>query len=256
MNKFIPVCEPYLVGDERKFLMDAYDEGWISAEGKYSKLLDKEFSNFSGCNFGTNVSNGTVALHLALKALGLKSGDEVIIPNHNGIYSLFALLYENIKPILVEADPNTWNMDTSLIEKKITKKTKAIIVVHLYGNLTDMKQVMKISKKYNLRVIEDCAEAHGAQYEGKSVGSFGDIATYSFFANKIITSGEGGFVCSNNKKLIDRCRYFKNQCFKLNGPRDFIHNDLGYNYRMTNLQAAVAYGQFNYEFLQRRTLSM
>jgi perosamine synthetase len=243
-KKFIPVSEPFLRDTEREFLMDAFDSGWISASGPYNKKLEDEFSKFCGVNYGSTVSNGTVAIHLAVRALELQKGDEVIVPNFNGIYGAYALMYEGVIPVTVDAEFDTWNIDPELIEEKITNKTKAIMVVHLYGHPCDMDRIQEIADKYNLPIIEDAAEAHGAEYKSKKAGSLGDISTFSLYANKIMTSGEGGMVLTNDKKYYEKIEYLKNQCFSINGPRNFIHEDLGYNYRYTNLQAAIAYAQF------------
>ena len=243
-NTFIPVCEPSINDDDRKTLIDAFNSGWISSGGEYNKKLEREFALYCGTKYGITVSNGTVAIHLAIRALGLKAGDEVLVPNFNGIYGIFALLYENIKPVLVDAEESYWNIDVTKIEEKINDKTKAILLTHLYGHPCEMKPINELCKKYNLRLIEDSAEAHGAKYLGKPVGSLSDVSTYSFFANKIISSGEGGIVVTSNSDIADKLNYFRNQCFPLNGERSFIHDDLGYNYRLTNLQAALAYSQF------------
>lgn len=243
-KKFIPVSEPYLRELEREYLMDAFDSGWISASGPYNKKLEDEFAKFCGVQYGSTVSNGTVALHLAVRAMNLKKGDEVIVPNFNGIYGAYALLYEGIIPVPVEAELDTWNIDPKLIEEKITNKTKAIMVVHLYGHPCDMDKIQEIADKYNLLIIEDAAEAHGAEYKSRKAGSLGNISTFSLYANKIMTSGEGGIITTNEKKYYENIEYLKNQCFSINGPRNFIHEDLGYNYRYTNLQAAIAYAQF------------
>lgn len=245
MNKnFIPVSEPYLRDLEREFLIDAFDSGWISAAGPYNKKLEDEFSKFCGVHYGSTVSNGTVAIHLAVRAMDLKKGDEVIVPNFNGIYGPYALLYEGIIPVPVEAESDTWNIDPELIEEKITNKTKAIMVTHLYGHPCDMDRIQALADKYNLLIIEDAAEAHGAEYKSRKAGSLGHISTFSMYANKIMTSGEGGLITTNNEKYYEKIEYLKNQCFSLKGPRNFIHEDLGYNYRYTNLQAAIAYAQF------------
>ena len=245
MNKpFIPVCEPTIGNLEREYLNQAFDSGWISSGGDFNQRLETEFSKYCGVKYGISVSNGTTALHLAIKALDLKSGDEVIVPNHNGIYGAFALFYENIKPVPVDAISGNWNINPQLIEEKITSKTKAILVVHMYGHTCDMDPINAVAKKYNLSIIEDAAEAHGAEYKHLKAGCLGDIATFSFFANKVMTSGEGGLIVTNRKDLADRCIYFGNQCFPLNGPRNFIHEDVGHNYRLTNIQAAIAYAQF------------
>ena len=174
------------------------------------------------------------------------SGDEVIVPNFNGIYGAYALLYENVVPVAVDAEKGTWNIDPNLIEEKINAKTKAIMIVHLYGHPCNVDLIQEIADKYNLPIIEDAAEAHGAEYKSKKTGSLGDIATFSFYSNKVMTSGEGGMITTNKEEYYKKIEYFKNQCFALNGPRHFIHEDIGNNYRLTNLQAAIAYAQFTH----------
>jgi perosamine synthetase len=237
----IQVCTPYLNGNEKKYVNDCLNSNWISSSGKYIELFEKEFSKFCGCKYGIAVTNGTTALHLALVSLGIKKGDEVIVPNFTMISSANAICYTGAKPIFVDADINTWNIDVKQIEKKITNKTKAIMVVHIYGNTCNMKEINKIAKKYKLKVIEDSAEAHGAEYNKKKCGNLGDISCFSFFANKILTTGEGGMVLTNNKKLADRCRYFRNVCF--GKTRNYTHYDIGFNYRMSNLHAAIGLAQ-------------
>ena len=242
-KKTIPVCEPSLGQDERDYLLDAFDSGWISSGGNYNRSLENDFSKYCQSNYGITVSNGTVALHLAIKSLDLKKGDEVIVSNFNGIYAIFALLYEGIKPVFVDSEINTWNIDPEKIEEKINNNTKAILLVHIYGHPCDMDKINNIANKHNLKIIEDAAEAIGAEYKGRKTGSFGDVSTFSFFANKTITSGEGGIILTKDKKIAEKCNYFRNQCFPINGPRNFIHNDIGHNYRLTNIQAAIAYAQ-------------
>ena len=241
-NKY-PVAIPDLSGNEKKYVNDALDTNWISSAGKYVNSFENHFSDYLGINHTITVSNGTVALHLALVALGIKKDDEVIVSNHNGAYGPFAIEYVGAKPIFIESKKDTWNIDPSLIEEKITPKTKAIMIVHIYGYACDMNAIMKIAKKHNLKVIEDAAESHGAVINGKKCGTFGDISIFSFYANKIITSGEGGAVVTNNNELAEKCRYYKNLCFKIDGPRDFQHLDIGYNYRMSNLLAALLCAQ-------------
>ena len=237
----IPVCEPLLKGNEKKYIRDAMNTNWISSSGKYIEKFENEFAKFCGVKYGIAVTNGTTALHLALVSLGIKKGDEVIIPNFTMIACANAVCYTGAKPVFVDAELNTFNMDVNQIEKKITKKTKAIMVVHLFGHPCNMKEIKRLAKRYNLKIIEDAAESHGAEYNRKKCGSLGDIACFSFFANKIVTTGEGGMVITDNKRLADRCRYFKNLCFKDN--RNYLHNDLGFNYRMSNLHAAIGLAQ-------------
>ncbi len=243
LNEFIPVCEPTYGLEERTALIDAFDSGWVSSGGEYNDKLETDFAAYCHVKHGVSVCNGTVAIHLAIRALGLSAGDEVIVPNHNGIYGIYALMYEGITPVLVEAEGLTWNIDPDLIERSITPKTKAIMVVHLYGHPCDMDAISEIAEKHGLPVIEDAAQAHGAEYKGRRAGSLGTIATFSLFANKVITSGEGGVIVTDSEELANKCSYYRNQCFPLNGPRHFIHEDIGYNYRMTNVQAALAWAQ-------------
>ena len=240
---FIPVGIPDLVGNEKKYVNDSLDTNWISSAGKYVDSFEENFSKYLNINHTITVSNGTVALHLALVTLGITKDDEVIVSNHNGAYGPFAIEYVGAKPVFVESKKNTWNIDPSQIEERITKKTKAIMVVHIYGYACDMTAIMKIAKKHNIKVIEDAAESHGATIDGKKCGTFGDISIFSFYANKVITSGEGGAVVTNSDELAKKCRYFKNLCFKIDGPRDFQHLDIGYNYRLSNIHAAILCAQ-------------
>jgi len=243
MDKFIPVCEPLLAGNELKYVTEAVETGWISSSGKFVTQFEGQFAAYSDCKFGVAVCNGTIALHLALLALGIGKDDEVIIPTFTMIASAFAVCYSGAKPVFVDADKDTWNIDVTKIEEKITPKTKAIMPVHIFGKMCDMDAIKALADKYHLYIIEDAAEAHGALYKGKKAGSFSDIAAFSFFANKNITTGEGGMVITNNKEVYDRARYFKNVCFPLDGPRNYQHDDIGYNYRMSNVVAAIGLAQ-------------
>lgn len=242
-NRFIPVCEPTLLGNELKYVTDAVQTGWISSAGKYVTEFEQKFAAYCGCKYGVAVCNGTVALHLALVALGIGKGDEVIIPDFTMIATAFAVCYTGATPVFVDADPDTWNIDTTKIEEKITPRTKAIIPVHLFGLMCDMDAIIAIAKKHNLKVLEDAAEAHGAEYKGRRAGSCSDLAAFSFFANKNITTGEGGMVVTNNEELYNKLRYHKNMCFPLDGPRNYLHNDIGFNYRMSNVVAAIGLAQ-------------
>jgi perosamine synthetase len=243
MNDFIPVCEPTLLGNEIKYVKDALETGWISSAGKYIPAFEEKFAAYCGVKHGISVCNGTSALHLALTAVGIGQGDEIIIPDFTMIASAFAVCYTGAKPVFIDAEPYTWNIDPVKIEEKITDKTKAIMPVHIYGHPCDMDHILETAKKHKLKMIEDAAEAHGAEYKGKKVGSFGDISAFSFFANKNITTGEGGMVITNDDDLADKCRYFKNLCFPLQGGRFYMHRDIGFNYRMSNLLAAVGLAQ-------------
>ena len=242
-QKYIPVCEPCLDGNEKKYVMDCMETGWISSSGKYVKAFEESFSAYCDCNYGVAVCNGTVSLHLALTALGIGKGDEVIIPNFTMIASAYAVCYTGAKPVFVDSDADTWNIDTNKIEEKITKNTKAIMPVHIFGNPCNMSKIEEIAKKYNLYIIEDAAEAHGALYNGKKVGSFSDIASFSFFANKNLTTGEGGMVVMKDENYYDKCRYLKNMSFPINAPRIYQHDDIGFNYRMSNIHAAIGLAQ-------------
>lgn len=253
-NTFIPVCEPTLLGNELKYVTDAVQTGWISAAGKYVTEFEQKYAEYCGCRYGVAVCNGTVALHLALVALGIGKGDEVIIPDFTMIATAFAVCYTGAIPVFVDADPETWNIDVTKIEEKITSRTKAIIPVHLFGLMCDMDAINSIAQKYNLKVLEDAAEAHGAEYKGRKAGSCSDLATFSFFANKNITTGEGGMVVTNDEQIYNRLRYHKNMCFPLDGPRNYLHDDIGFNYRMSNVIAAIGLAQVEKadEYRQKR----
>jgi perosamine synthetase len=242
-NSFIPVCEPLLAGNEKKYILETLETGWISLSGKFINQFEKGFSDYCGTNHGIAVCNGTVALHLALVACGIGKGDEVIIPNFTMIASAFSVCYTGALPVFVDAEKDTWNIDTARIEERITSKTKAIMPVHIYGHPCDMKPIWEIAKRYNLLIIEDAAEAHGAEYDGKKCGGLGHIAAFSFFANKIATTGEGGMVITSDEALATKCRYHKNLCFPLGGSRSYLHQDIGFNYRMSNLHAALGLAQ-------------
>lgn len=243
MNNKIPVCEPFLNGNELKYVTDAVKTGWISSSGKYVTEFEEAFSKYCGVEYGVAVCNGTIALHLALVALGIGEGDEVIIPSFTMIATAFAVCYVGATPIFVDANKRTWNIDVNRIEEKITPRTRAIIPVHIFGNPCNMDAIVDIAKRHNIHIIEDAAEAHGAEYNGKKIGSFSSIGCFSFFANKNLTTGEGGMVVTSSKDLYDKCRYYKNMCFPLEGPRNYMHKDIGYNYRMSNIHAAIGLAQ-------------
>lgn len=243
MDKFIPVCEPMLAGNELKYVTDAVATGWISSAGKYVTEFEKQFAAYSDCKYGVAVCNGTVALHLALVALGIGEGDEVIVPTFTMIASAFAICYTGAKPVFVDADPNTWNIDVTKIEEKITPRTKAIMPVHIFGQMCDMDVIQALADKYNLLIIEDAAEAHGATWRGRKAGSCSHAGCFSFFANKNITTGEGGMVVTNDEAIYEQLKYYKNVCFPMNGVRNYLHNDVGFNYRMSNVVAAIGLAQ-------------
>jgi perosamine synthetase len=241
MKKFIPVASPALVGNEKIYVNDCLDSNWISSNGKYIEKFEHMFSDFCGVKNAISCSNGTVALHLALLAIGIGPGDEVIVPTLTYVSTANAVVYCGAKPVFVDSDQETWNLDPKLIELLITPKTKAIIVVHLYGHPVDMDPVMSIAKKNGLIVVEDAAEAHGAEYKGLKVGSIGDIATFSFYGNKIITTGEGGMVVTQIDEFANRVRQLKGQGMDPN--RRYWFPIIGYNYRMTNIEAALGLAQ-------------
>jgi len=236
----IPVCKPTLGGNEAAYAYDCLSSNWISSGGKYIEQFENVFSKWCGVKYGVSCTSGTAALHLAVTALGIGKGDEVIMPSFTIVSCANAVVYNGATPVFIDSDMETRNMDVRLIEKMITPKTKAIMVVHTYGNPVDMDPVMKIAKKHKLYIIEDAAEAHGAAYKGKKVGSFGDIACFSFYANKIITTGEGGMCVTNSEHLYKKMNSLKNLCFT--HPR-FYHEEIGFNYRMTNIQAAIGVAQ-------------
>jgi len=243
MAEFIPVCEPYLAGKEKEYVLDCLETAWISSAGKYIKQFEDIFAFYCGSLYATAVTNGTNALHLALVAIGIEKGDEVIIPNFTMIASAFAVCYTGAMPVFVDAEKNTWNIDVSQIENKITSRTKAIMPVSIFGHPCKMDEINRIAKKHGLLVIEDAAESHGAEFKGRRTGNLADITSFSFFANKNITTGEGGMIVTNSEELHNKVRYFKNLCFSLDGPRNYIHEEIGFNYRMTNIQAAIGLAQ-------------
>ncbi len=238
----IPVCEPKLGSKELENVIDAVKTNWISSKGKYIDEFEQRFSKYCGAKHGIACSNGTVAIHLALASLGIKAGDEVIIPTFTMIATVNPVTYTGAKPVLVDSEPETWNIDPSKIEKKITPKTKAIMVMHTYGHPCDMGPLQEIADKHDLYLLEDAAEAHGAEYKGERVGGLSDAGCFSFYANKIITTGEGGMVVTNDDKIAEMARLLRDQAFE---KKRFLHRHVGFNYRMTNLQAAVGAGQMD-----------
>jgi len=240
-QSFIPVNEPWLGQREKELLNECIDTGWISSEGPFVSRFEKDFSAKMGRAQGVAVCNGSVAIDVALAALGVGAGDEVILPSFTIISCAAAVIRVGATPVVVDSDPITWNMDVSQIEKKITAKTKAIMVVHIYGLTVDMDPLMALARKHDLKVVEDAAEVHGQFYKDKPCGSFGDISTFSFYPNKHITTGEGGMIVMNDKALADKCRSLRNLCFV--AERRFVHEELGWNYRMSNLQAALGIAQ-------------
>ncbi len=237
----IPVCEPMLAGNEKKYVLDCLKTNWISSAGSYLKKFEEGFSRYCGLKHGIAVCNGTVALHLAYAALNIGPGDEVIMPTLTIASTVFAALYCGAKPVFVDVEPDTWNMDPIQLEAKITKKTKAIVPVHMYGHPCDMDAILHVARKHRVAVIEDAAQAHGAQYKGRMAGSFGKLSCFSFYSNKIVTCGEGGMVVTDDDHLAQKCRSLKNLAFLT--ERRFFHREIGFNYRMTNIQAAIGLAQ-------------
>jgi perosamine synthetase len=237
----IPVNEPVLGEREKELLSACIDSGWISSEGPFVKQFENEMASKVGRKYGIAVSNGSAALDAAVGALELGPGDEVILPALTIISCVAAVVRAGAVPALVDCDRHTWNMDANQIEAKITPKTKAIMAVHLYGLPVDMEPVIKLAEKHGLKVIEDAAEAIGLDYKGRPCGSFGDLSILSFYSNKHVTTGEGGMVLTDDGSLAVRCRALRNLCFQ--PQKRFVHEDLGWNFRMSNLQAAVGIAQ-------------
>ncbi len=245
----IPVNEPLLNGNEKKYLNECIDTGWISSEGPYVKKFEESMAKAAGRRHGIAVCNGTVALEAAVAALELKPGDEVVMPTFTIISCAAAIIRRGCVPVLVDSDPATWNMDVKLLEAKVkdevevkkNTRLKAIMVVHIYGLPVDMDPVLALAGKYGLKIIEDAAQMHGQTCKGKPCGSFGDISTFSFYPNKHVTTGEGGMLLTDDDRLAERCRSLRNLCFQ--PKKRFVHEELGYNFRMTNLQAALGLAQ-------------
>ena len=249
---FIPVNEPLLNGNEKKYLCECIDAGWISSEGPFVREFEEKFSASVNRKYGIAVSNGTAALEVACQALGITEGDEVIMPTFTIISCAMAVTKLGGIPVFVDSDISTWNMNADEIEKKITSKTKAIMVVHIYGLPVDMDPVIEIANKHGLKIIEDAAEMHGQTYKGRPCGSFGDISIFSFYPNKHITTGEGGMVVTDDEFLMERCRSLRNLCFQKNVR--YVHEEISDNYRFTNLQAAVGLAQLERldEFIEKK----
>ena len=240
-NPMIPVNEPLLGTEEKELLNRCIDTGWISSEGPFVEEFEKKIAALSDRKYGVALSSGSAALDVAVRAAEIGEGDEVIMPAFTIISPAASVVRMGGVPVLVDSDPLTWNMDISHLEEKITPRTKAIIAVHIYGLPVDMGPLLDIAKKHNLAVIEDAAEMHGQKYGGKPCGSFGDLSVFSFYPNKHITTGEGGMVVTDDGRLAEKCRSLRNLCFK--PEKRFVHDELGWNYRMTNLQAALGVAQ-------------
>ena len=250
----IPVNEPLLNGNEKKYLSECIDTGWISSEGSFVQKFEQGMADYIGRNYAVSVTNGTAALEMAIVALGVGSGDEVIMPSFTIISCAQAIVKAGAIPVLIDSEYDSFNMRVEDIEAKITSRTKAIMVVHIYGLPVDINPILALAKKYKLKIIEDAAEMHGQTYNNKKCGSFGDISIFSFYPNKHITTGEGGMVLMDDTVLHERCNSLRNLGFSTDGSKRFIHEELGWNLRMTNIQAALGVAQLEriYEFVEKK----
>lgn len=251
-TEFIPVNQPLLDGNEKRYLMECIDSGWISSEGPFVSEFEKKFAARVGRQHGVAVCNGSAALDAAVVALGIGPGDEVIMPTFTIISCAAAVVRAGATPVLVDSDPLNWNMDVGRIEEKISPKTKAILIVHIFGLPTDVDPILKLAREHGLKILEDAAEMHGQTYRERPCGSFGELSVFSFYPNKHVTTGEGGMIVTDDDLLAERCRSLRNLCFQ---PRKrFVHEELGWNMRMTNLQAAVGLAQLERldEFVRRK----
>lgn len=240
-SAYFPVSTPNLSGNEFKYLFDAFMSTWISSRGEYITRFENSFSAYCDCKFGVATANGTTALHLALMALGIGTGDEVIVPDLTFAATINAVIYTGATPVIVDIEADSWCISPEAIEQAVTPKTKAIIPVHIYGQACNMGAITDIASKHRLKVVEDCAEAHGAKYRGQKVGSCGDVGCFSFFGNKVITTGEGGMCVTNDAETNDRMRLLRDH--GMSRTKKYWHDVVGYNYRMTNLQAAIGLAQ-------------
>ncbi len=248
----VPVNEPVITNEAKRYVADALESGWVSSAGEYLGKFEEAFASYIGVKHAVMTTSGTTALHLSLASLGIGRGDEVIIPDFTMIASVFAVLYTGATPVFVDAEPETFTINPDLIEAKITKKTKAIMPVHIYGHPCDVDPIIALAKRHKLFVIEDAAEVHGATYKGHKCGSLGDVSAFSFYGNKIVTTGEGGMVVTNNDKVAETARRLKDLAHV--PGRRFTHDRVGYNYRPTNMQAALGLGQLEHieEFLKKK----
>jgi perosamine synthetase len=247
----IPVNTPRLDGNEKKYLIECIDSGWISSEGPFVSKLEEGMCQLTGRKHGIAVCNGSLALDIAVKAVGIKPGDEVIMPSFTIISCAAAVVRIGATPVFVDSDPETWNLSIAAVREAISERTKAIMVVHIYGLPVDMNPILELAKHHNLKIIEDAAEVHGQTYYGRPCGSFGDVSTFSFYPNKHITTGEGGMIVADSEEVAEKCRSLRNLCFQ---KKRFVHEELGWNARMSNLQAAVGVAQLERlpDFLLRK----
>ena len=250
-SNFISVNEPLLDGNEKKYLAECIDTGWISSEGPFVQRLEEGMAQRVGRKYGIAVCNGSAALDVAVTALNLGPGDEVILPTFTIISCAAAIVRAGATPVLVDSCPHTWNMDIDQVAAKITPRTKAIMVVHIYGLPVDMNPILELAEKHGLKIIEDAAQMHGQTYNGRPCGSFGDVSTFSFYPNKHVTTGEGGMLLADDPMLAERCRSLRNLCFQ---KKRFVHEELGWNFRMSNVQAAIGVAQLERldNFIERK----
>ncbi len=237
----IPVFEPWLSENVRRYVMDCVESGWISSLGEYVGRFEREFARFCEARHAVATSNGTTALHLALATLGIGPGDEVLVPDLTFVATANAVRYTGATPVLVDADPVTWTLDAEDARRKVTPRTRVVIPVHLYGHPVNLDPVLELARAWGLKVVEDAAEAHGARYKGRRVGALGDVGVFSFYGNKIITTGEGGMVVTNDPALAERAAFLRDHA--MDPKRRYYHPEVGFNYRMTNIQAAIGCAQ-------------
>ncbi|WP_242922444.1 aminotransferase class I/II-fold pyridoxal phosphate-dependent enzyme [Caulobacter sp. CCUG 60055] len=256
LGNFLPVAEPDLSGAEFRNLMDAFLSTWISSTGDYIREFERHFAAWNGMAEGVAVSNGTVSLHLALAALGIGPGDEVIVPDLTFAATINTVIHVGATPVIIDVDPTTWCMSAEGFEQAITSKTRAVIPVHVFGRPAPMSEIAAVARRHGVYIIEDCAEAHGAQYDGKKVGKYSDVASFSFFANKIMTTGEGGICLTNSPEFAERLRMLRDHGMR--PDRRYWHEEAGFNFRMTNMQAAIGCAQLEriHTFLNDRSSVM
>jgi perosamine synthetase len=238
-----PIYRPYFTGNEKKYVQECFDDGWISSIGKYVEKFESSFSKYLGVKYSVSSTSGTSSLHLALLALEIKKGDEVLLPSLTFVATANVIAYCGATPVFVDSCTDTFLLDTEDLKKKITKKTKAVIAANLYGNSCNLKEIQNICKENGIYLIEDNAESLGTTFENKLLGNFGDISCFSFYGNKTITTGEGGMVCTNNFEIAEKIKLFKEQGFVKNAKEYYTHSVIGYNYRMTNVAAAIGFAQ-------------
>jgi perosamine synthetase len=244
-REFVPVSRPFIWGNEAKYAQTAIESGWISSRGTFVNSFERMFAEQVGVRHAVTVTNGTAALHLALSTLGIGAGDEVIVPDFCMMSPVLAILYCGATPVTVDVD-ETWNLDPSLIGEKITERTRAILVVHNYGHPAAMEEISEIARRRGVHLVEDGAEALGATVNGRQVGTFGELTCFSFYANKVITTGEGGMVVTDDPALHARACWKRDLCFGPDDESRFVHRDIGFNFRMTNVQAAIGVAQMEH----------